>query len=282
MDFVVFGHEHCSEPHPTESLVGTFRMTQPGSTVATSLTDGESVRKHCLILNVRGSQFKCDPIPLTMVRSFVMHDVALTEDVGLKEDDPKVDAKISRYLEEQLRTWVYNAKEKQKKLLKDARSMGNYAAEEDSPLTYRLQKRQEVLVRLRVDHAQFSTLNNQRFGAQFVGQVANPGDILLFQKNKARRPGQQGGGGSGSGGGNSSKRGGKLSDIMDHPEAPPELEQVSVERLVKNNLESSDQKLKVLTEKELGLALEEYVLKTESGAIMDHTMGALKKKQKSL
>ena len=276
MDFVVFGHEHCSEPYPTESLVGTFRMTQPGSTVATSLTDGEASRKHCLILNVKGSQFKCDPIPLTMVRSFVMTEVALTEDVGLRQDDPKVDAKISRYLEEQLGTWIYNAKEKQKQLLEDAKKVGNYAAEEDSPLVYRLQKRDEVLVRLRVDHAQFSTLNNQRFGAQFVGKVANPGDILLFQKTK-KKPGQGGSAGSGK-----TKKGGKLSDLMEDPELPPELEQVSVERLVKINLENSDQKLAILTEKDLGLALEDYVLKTETGAILDTTMGVLKKRQKTL
>jgi double-strand break repair protein MRE11 len=41
-----------------------------------------------------------------------------------------------------------------------------------------------VLVRLKVDHTGFPALNNQRFGARFVGQVANPTDILLFHKRK--------------------------------------------------------------------------------------------------
>lgn len=42
----------------------------------------------------------------------------------------------------------------------------------------------QVLVRLKVDHTGFPALNNQRFGARFVGQVANPTDILLFHKRK--------------------------------------------------------------------------------------------------
>lgn len=43
------------------------------------------------------------------------------------------------------------------------------------------------LVRLRVDYTGFSTINTQRFGTRFVGQVANPHDIVLWQKPPARR-----------------------------------------------------------------------------------------------
>jgi len=172
VDLTVFGHEHCSEPFPVESVVGTFRITQPGSSVATSLTEGEAARKHCVILNVRGAQFRLDPIPLTMVRAFVMHDVALADEVGLKEDDVKVDGKISHFLEEQLETWIYNAQQKDKALLKEAKETGNYAALDNSGLKYRLERRKEVLVRLRVDHGKFLTMNNQRFGARFVGMFS--------------------------------------------------------------------------------------------------------------
>lgn len=43
------------------------------------------------------------------------------------------------------------------------------------------------LVRLRVDYTGFSTINAQRFGQKFVGKVANPHDILLWQKAAARK-----------------------------------------------------------------------------------------------
>lgn len=43
------------------------------------------------------------------------------------------------------------------------------------------------LVRLRVDYTGFSTVNTQRFGARFVGRVANPNDVLLWQRAAQRR-----------------------------------------------------------------------------------------------
>lgn len=39
-------------------------------------------------------------------------------------------------------------------------------------------------MRLRIEHSGFSTLNNQRFGSKFVGDVANPTDMLLFSKKQ--------------------------------------------------------------------------------------------------
>lgn len=77
MDLVVWGHEHECLITPSESLVGTFRITQPGSSVATSLTMGEAKRKQIGILDVRGSQFRLKPVPLGSVRSFAIGEVCL-------------------------------------------------------------------------------------------------------------------------------------------------------------------------------------------------------------
>ncbi len=40
---------------------------------------------------------------------------------------------------------------------------------------------------MQVDYSGFSTINTQRFGQHFVGKVANPNDVLLWQKSAARR-----------------------------------------------------------------------------------------------
>ena len=40
------------------------------------------------------------------------------------------------------------------------------------------------MVRLRIEHSGFSTLNNQRFGSKFVGDVSNLTDMLLFSKKQ--------------------------------------------------------------------------------------------------
>jgi double-strand break repair protein MRE11 len=38
-----------------------------------------------------------------------------------------------------------------------------------------------------VDYSGFTTINTQRFGQRFVGKVANPTDIVLWQKAPARK-----------------------------------------------------------------------------------------------
>ena len=44
---------------------------------------------------------------------------------------------------------------------------------------YRLDKLVQISVRLKVEHSEFFTLNNQRFGSKFVEEVANPSGIDL-------------------------------------------------------------------------------------------------------
>ena len=56
MDLVVWGHEHECLIEFFESVVGTFRITQPGSSVATSLVAGEAARKKVGVLDILGKQ----------------------------------------------------------------------------------------------------------------------------------------------------------------------------------------------------------------------------------
>lgn len=167
--------------------MGTFRVTQPGSSVATSLVAGEAVCKKVGILDVRESNFRLQPIPLTQVRSFVMGSVDLAREPRLDPDDSKVDVKVAKVLEDKVRVLILNAQEKREELLLAAKDAGNvlarhFVGEDDSafPLKHTLNKPEEVLVRLKVDHTGFSVVNNQRFGAKFVGQVANPVSCCCF------------------------------------------------------------------------------------------------------
>ena len=94
---------------------------------------------------------------------------------GLNPDAPKVDSEVTEVLDDRVRVLVHDAREKIQETMTEAEEKGNIlAAMQDLPLKYRLQKPDSVLVRLNVDHSGFSVLNNQRFGAKFVGEVANP------------------------------------------------------------------------------------------------------------
>lgn len=77
MDLVMWGHEHDCKIEPVLATESRCYITQPGSSVATSLADGESRKKHVGLLRVQGKQFKLEPIELKTVRPFVMKVIDL-------------------------------------------------------------------------------------------------------------------------------------------------------------------------------------------------------------
>eukprot|EP00795_Rhopilema_esculentum_P016883 gene16883-8360_t len=95
LDLVVWGHEHECLIDAEWSVSGkAFYVTQPGSTVATSLSPGEAKPKHVGLLQIHKKNFKLDKIPLTTVRPFLMDDVILN-DTSL---DPSSEERVSSYL----------------------------------------------------------------------------------------------------------------------------------------------------------------------------------------
>lgn len=162
---------------PMESTVGTFRITQPGSSVATSLTTGESERKQVGILDVRGNDFRLRPIPLSQVRAFVASEISLSsyKEEELDPEDPNVDEIMKNLLHERVKELIEDARGQARSLQEDADEEAKRAIPgiQVSPRNYAVQKPDQVLVRLKVEHSGFTTLNNQRFGAKFVNEVVS-------------------------------------------------------------------------------------------------------------
>ncbi|XP_048332366.2 double-strand break repair protein MRE11 isoform X2 [Ziziphus jujuba] len=157
LDFIVWGHEHECLVDPQEVPGMGFHISQPGSSVATSLIDGESKPKHVLLLEIKGNQYRPTKIPLTSVRPFEYTEIVL-------KDEPDVDPNDQNSILEHLDKVVRNLIEKSDK---------------------KAVNRSEVklpLVRIKVDYSGFMTINPQRFGQKYVGKVANPQDILIFSK----------------------------------------------------------------------------------------------------
>ncbi|XP_039012903.1 double-strand break repair protein MRE11-like isoform X2 [Hibiscus syriacus] len=159
LDFVVWGHEHECLIEPQEVPGMGFHITQPGSSVATSLIDGESKPKHVLLLEIKGNQYRPTKIPLTSVRPFEYTEVVL-------KDEPDVDPNDQNSILEHLDKVVSNLIEKSHK--KAVNGSGDKLP----------------LIRVKVDYSGFMTINPQRFGQKYVGKVANPQDILIFSKAK--------------------------------------------------------------------------------------------------
>ncbi|KAI0561087.1 DNA double-strand break repair protein Mre11 [Gracilaria domingensis] len=189
LDYVVWGHEHDSLP---ELTLTDPPVVQPGSTVATSLTNGESKPKHCILLELYQGRLKHRPVPLYTVRNFEFEDIALSEQEELSETDPEglksfLSTKITELVERQVAAFDVKLSSFQTGTAFDSVNGVKYP-----PRAWYIKKLTDTvrrpLIRLRVEiTGNWDPPNPQRFGQDFVGKAASPNDILLFYRHK-RRP----------------------------------------------------------------------------------------------
>lgn len=154
-------------------MVGTFRILQPGSSVATSLNSVESSsrEKHMAYLEIKQRKFRMKPIKYEQVRPFLYEDISLANS-GIDPTGHKVEEKVNKYLQTKVSEMIDNARS----FIKSGDNVDDR--------NFTIKEPMKVLIRLRVDYEGFPLINPQRFGAQFVGKVANPSEILLLTKKK--------------------------------------------------------------------------------------------------
>lgn len=70
LDLVIWGHEHECRLQPEWNSVQNFYVSQPGSSIATSLSDGETRKKAVGLLTIKGKEFKMKRIDLQTVSFF--------------------------------------------------------------------------------------------------------------------------------------------------------------------------------------------------------------------
>jgi len=239
LDFILWGHEHQCIPEAQQSAYSEFDILQAGSTVATSLSEGEADPKHCFLLEIRESAYRIIKLPLETVRPFSYKQLSLK--AHEQELDPEDAESLEAFLERKV------AGQREAALAAAPRSA---AGRETLPL-----------VRLKVDYTGFSTVNVQRFGQRFVSRVANPQDILVFCKQAQRRAAQEG----------------PLAEGLEGLR-PEQLDQSRIEDLVAENLGPSGP-LEILIEEELREALQGFVEKDDRQAIDACVKQVLKKIQ---
>jgi double-strand break repair protein MRE11 len=250
---------------------GNFNITQPGSSVVTSLIEGEAKKKQVLLLEVRcdddnpdGAPFwRTNPIPLETTRPFKYKQMSLTEcarapveEGGLGPDwtnqqtagaaaaGASARGRAARGGGTQHEAWVHDLLERNvNEMIVEATApyVARDAAPADIPLP---------LVRLRVDYSGgFSTINGQRFGQKFVGKVANPNDLLQFHKSAVRRKKEE----DGATGARGNAGMGEDEETIGNPQLQ---DQRRIEQLVNSNLTSG---LQLLSENDMSNALDDFV-----------------------
>ncbi|KAG8845291.1 meiotic recombination [Tulasnella sp. 330] len=251
INLVVWGHEHDCRIEPEEVPGKPYFITQPGSSVATSLSDGESIQKKVAFLEIQGKEFQMTPIPLRTVRPFVMEEIVLSE-VAEEENLSLGDKmEINKYLRSRVEALIARAGEEWEQRNQEAIAAG------DEPLQPML-----PLVRIKVDTTGVSEMSNPiRFGQEFQGRVANPKELLVFQRAKKQ-----------------SKRAVQADQpalSIDDPDlsVQQKLERVRVAQLVEEYLGA--QELQLLGEHGMSDAVQVFVDKEDSTAIKTYFQKSL-------
>ncbi|XP_059187249.1 double-strand break repair protein MRE11 [Centropristis striata] len=249
LDLVVWGHEHECLIAPSRNEQQLFYVTQPGSSVATSLSPGEAAKKHIGLLRVKGRKMNLQKIPLKTVRQFFIQDVVLADYQDLfTPDTPQVTKKVEDLCYAKVAEMLEEAERER---------LG-------CPLTP-----EKPLIRLRVDYTGgFETFNTSRFSQKFVDRVANPKDIIHFLRRREQ------------------KEGIKDEVNVDYGKLlkTTAVEGLRVEDLVKQYFKATEQtvQLSLLTEHGMGKAIQEFVDKDEKDAIEELITYQLEKTQRHL
>ncbi|XP_037822124.1 double-strand break repair protein MRE11 [Lucilia sericata] len=163
LNLVIWGHEHDCRIEPEHNVKRDFYVCQPGSTVPTSLAEGESLRKHVAVLEIYKDKFQMKPIPLQTVRPFVFESVNimdLAEELRLDEGDAS--NKVRAMAEEKVEVMLERAKQL---------------------LTGHPKQPTLPSIRLRLVFTDEDQMfNGIRLGQMFNERVANPGDMIHFKK----------------------------------------------------------------------------------------------------
>ena len=258
IDLVIWGHEHECQIKPRESAVGTFRVCQPGSSVACSLVEGEAKPKHCGLLQVRGAEFRMSPLRLTCVRPFVCDEIVLAEAPELRDDaDADDGADHATAVRDCLAARV-------EALIERARKTRSAFRYDDMLLP--MAAPDQVLVRLKVDHTGFATLNNAKFGGQFVGRVANTSAILHFSRQKQA---------------SASAAKTWVPTEGGEPVEEGELAAAAIDQLIQDQLDGQEAKLQILEETKMNEALNGFVDKQDPQAFAEEVERTLVREQKA-
>ncbi|CAG8769967.1 3608_t:CDS:10, partial [Dentiscutata erythropus] len=233
MNMIIWGHEHDCKIEPVYNEQQNFYISQPGSSIATSLIEGELEPKHVAKLSIIGDQFDLQKIRLRTVRPFVMGELTLKDVQGL---DPTKTSAVSALLIKKVEELILDAKNQWLEM----NDYNDDLEDEMFPLP---------LIKLKVEYSGgFTVLNNRQFGQKFVNIVANNHEILHFHRKRVLER---------------KKDSAQSMNLPDEFEMPENLSHNYVTDLVTENMKS----LSILPENALNEATTLFVDKDDPHAI---------------
>ncbi|PPQ74350.1 hypothetical protein CVT24_000661 [Panaeolus cyanescens] len=275
VDLVVWGHEHDCRIVPEEVAGKKYYITQPGSSVATSLADGEAIEKHVALLQIQGKKFHMQPLPLRTVRPFVIESISLLDEAESSDLDITSQIEITQFLKRKANELIDMANDQWEERMKAIEA--EQEQDEESGHRTKFPQRMLPLIRLKVDTTGVTETSNPiRFGQEFSNRVANPRDMLVFTRSRKSTAGARS---------RAANAGAEVELSIDNEEnemlsSAEKLAKVRVGTLVEEYLKA--QELQLLGERGMGDAIRIFVEKDDIHAIETHVEKSLKTLIKSV
>ncbi|KAF7995172.1 hypothetical protein HCN44_004644 [Aphidius gifuensis] len=167
--FILWGHEHQCLIQPEKITLPddeSYYICQPGSSVATSLCEGEAVQKHVGLLKINSEQqFSLKKLRLKTVRPFYMATLTVSELIQKGYCEGVTEEAVLKYVDDYIENTAIPEAEKQ--------------------LTGHPQQPTLPLIRLKINTSEtWHTFDTMMITNKYRERVANPNDIILFRKEK--------------------------------------------------------------------------------------------------
>ncbi|XP_043668243.1 double-strand break repair protein MRE11 [Vespula pensylvanica] len=248
LNLVIWGHEHECRIMPEAVVGASYFISQPGSSIATSLCQNETVPKHIGLLYVNKLRFKMKKLKLNTVRPFVFDNIILYNNPEIEEKRKSqfissntniISEYVDKYIED--------------KLIPKAVAQ----------LTGHPKQPEEPLIRLRLFYNDEQDIfETAGLSQKYCDEVLNPMSMILFRKTADTSK--------------SSKHtiiDDTLDDLADkfHFEDEERGWTQSVQGSIKEYFDSEENKdlLTVLSVTGLNETLSQYIVKADEEAIQD-------------
>lgn len=251
LDFVIWGHEHEAKHKEEESDIEATTIYQPGSSVATSLCEGEAQKKAIGILEIYKDTVRFQIKYLKTTRSLIVRTIELETEPGVHFRASGGRESVERCLKGHIENMIEEA----------ARTYRH------DPMAPEQLKLPLVRLRVQVSADKDPKISPQRFGQQFVGKVANPQELLLFSRTKVQNK----------------AKAAQLHDLAQtHTDTGRRQTGAAIMSVLSAKLKEQGSDLKIFGESELSNALKEFVEKEETSAFADHFAKSINETQTRL
>ncbi|CAK9820856.1 Double-strand break repair protein MRE11 [Anthophora plagiata] len=165
LNFIIWGHEHECRISPEFISDTGYYISQPGSSIATSLSEGEAQTKHVGILTVCKTNFKMKKLKLQTVRPFVFSNLILQDEDIPKNYTESLSASVCNFVDKHIENVL---------IPEAATQLTNHPKQPIQPL-----------LRLRIFYSSDEEIfDGIKLAQKYCDEVANPMDMVVFRKQK--------------------------------------------------------------------------------------------------